>query len=372
MKSNGMKPFYTLLALLAALAACTPYSPPIIRASEGSGDDNPDGMATLAVSITSDATKDATTESEGAEAAVSLIEILVFDENGGLDCYKRDEEPGNSLYTTGLSAPHGTKTVAAVVNAPASAQIDQITTLEALRATTSHLVADNSGSSFVMYGEQAAVLVSGQLSQVNVTVKRLAARVRIDRIIRRFQDSLPGLQNLEASDFSVHRIFLVNVADDVNYAAPLADWSSSYPAVNTTWKTSLEGQSTERVAIHKAAQIYTAAQENQLAQGGDYEQTHRLYAYPNASDTQLTKLVVEVEIEGRFYMYPIEIANIKSNYSYEIRSLTITRLGNPSNGDDWLDPAESLAPVSLREFAVDLVVSPWNLVLLGDEGNLVI
>ena len=108
---------------------------------------------------------------------------------------------------------------------------------------------------------------------------------------------------------------------------------------------------------------------NQLAQNGSYVNTHRLYAYPNASDEQITKLVVEVKIADHYYTFPIAFENLKSNYSYEIRNITITRLGNPSNGDDTIDPNEPTDPIVAVDFDADIAVNPWNLVLMGEEGD---
>jgi len=365
-------PFYLLIALVAAAASCTAPVLPSGETMPANAESIEQGYARLNVTLSSTFTKDSTTPSEGGEATVDLIDILVFNENGGLDCYRHNDAPGEALSTSGISVPHGSKTIAAVVNAPASAQLERITSLEALRAVTSHFGAENSGSRFVMYGEASAVLVSGELSEVSVTVHRLAARVRIDKITRNFGASQPALQALDADGFCVSRLFLANVADDVNLYAPLTDWSSTFPAENSTWRTSLEGLSEDKVVIDQDAKIYTVAQENALSQGSAYEQAHRLYAYPNTSDSQLTRLVIEVLIDGSYYTYPIEIASLHSNYSYEIRNLTITRLGNPSNGDEWLDPDECLDPISIQEFDVSLVVSPWNLVLLGDDGDIVI
>ena len=310
----------------------------------------------------------ATTASEGDEAAVSKIEVLVFNDNGGIDAYKASD--GTGLKVEGLSSSSGSKTVVAVVNAPASANVKAVTSLEELRAITSHFKAENSVSSFVMYGEKACSLVSDATNDVTVNVDRLAARIRIDKITRKFLSTMPGLVSLGADGFEVVRVYLTNVADDVNLGACVS------AAPNTTWltdETPLSAATPVAVAIDKDPKVYSEAlatgDVNKLAQDASYENIHRLYAYPNASTTQITKLMVEVKIDGKNYTYPVAFENIQPNYSYEIRNLTITRLGNPSNGDDNIDPDEPVEPIVVVDYDVDIVVNPWNLVLMGEGGD---
>ena len=343
-------------AVLTALASCNKQ--PVEKAAVES--------TTLDVCITSGTSTKATTVSEGDEAAVSRIEVLVFNESGGLDAYQLYD--GSNHKVTGITSTTGNKTVAAVVNAPDGSGVGSVTDLASLRALTSRFKADNDPDHFVMYGETAAILTASGTNQVSVEVQRLAARIRIDKITRALGNG--GLATIPADKFEIIRFYLINVADDVNYG------SSISAAANSYWITDDSTLPATAVNIDKDALVYSAAvtagNANKLAQNANYENIHRLYAYPNASDTQKTKLVVEIKIDGQFYTFPIAIDSVESNKSYEIRKLTITRLGNWSDGDDVIDTNESTEPIVTTEFDCEIEVQPWNLVLLGDEGNITI
>ena len=330
----------------------------------------PAGQAILNVRISGGvaSTKAETTASENDEAKVSKIEVLVFNDNGGLDAYKSSD--GTGLKVEGVSSSTGSKTVVAVVNAPDGAGINEVESLEELRALHSSFLDDNAADNFVMYGEETKTLVASGTNDVTVNVNRLAARLRVDKITRAFLNTMPGLVNLPASKFEIVRIYLTNVAGDVNYGSALSQ------DTNTTWVTDespLKATPAQSVAINKSALVYEAANDsgdmNELAQNASYVNTHRLYAYPNASADQVTKLVVEVKIADHYYTFPIAFENLKSNYSYEIRNITITRLGNPSNGDDNIDPNEPTDPIVAVDFDAEISVNPWNLVLMGEDGD---
>ena len=341
------------MAALAALASCNKQ--PVEKAAAQS--------ATLDVCITAGAPTKSTTVSEGDEAAVARIEVLVFNESGGLDAYQLYD--GSNHKVSGITSTTGAKTVVAVVNAPDGSGVGSVTDLASLRALTSHFKADNDPDHFVMYGETAAILTSSGTNQVTVEVARLAARIRIDKITRSLGNG--GLAALSADDFEIVRFYLINAADDVNYGASIS------AAANSNW---LTDDSAKPANIDNDALVYSAAvatgNANKLAQGSSYENVHRLYAYPNASATQKTKLVVEIKIDGEYYTFPIAIDTVESNNSYEIRNLTITRLGNWSDGDDVIDTNESTEPIVTTQFDCEIEILPWNLVLLGDDGNITI
>lgn len=354
--------------VVAGLAASCNKGDDAVR--EGAPVVDPANQAILNVRVTGSvaSTKAETTASEQDEAKVNKIEVLVFNDNGGLDAYKSSD--GTGLKVEGVSSSTGSKIIVAVVNAPDGAGINEVQSLDELRAKHSSFIDDNAADNFVMYGEETKTLVASATNDVTVTVNRLAARLRVDKITRAFLSTMPGLVNLPASGFEITRVYLTNVAGDVNYG------SSISTEANTTWVTDespLKATPARGVAINKGALVYEAANSasgmNQLAQNDSYVNTHRLYAYPNASDEQITKLVVEVKIADHYYTFPIAFENLKSNYSYEIRNITITRLGNPSNGDDTIDPNEPTDPIVAVDFDADIAVNPWNLVLMGEEGD---
>lgn len=326
-------------------------------------------MARLEVSVSSVCGTRATTPSEGDEAGVSRIEVLVFNTAGGLDAYKSAD--GSSLTVSDIVTSAGEKTIVAVVNSPDGSGVGDVRSLSALRALSSAFLADNDPDSFVMYGEKSAVLGTSLTNSVNIEVGRLASRIRIDKLVRHFDLSLSGLVAMDAGGFEITRFFLVNVPSACNYGAFVATagvggWINGEGPLTAVPPAS--------VAISKDPLVYsaavTAAGANCLAQGAAYENVHRLYSYPNPSGSAFrTKLVVEVVIDSQTYSFPLEFEELKPNYSYEIRSLTITRLGNPSDGDDNLDPDEPLEPVETLSMEAVISVSPWTLVLMGENGD---
>lgn len=342
--------------MLSVLASCN-KQPEIQVAAQS---------AKLEVCITAGTPTKSTTVSEGEEAAVGKIEILVFNESGGLDAYKSSD--GTNLKVSGISSTTGMKTIVAVVNAPDGSGVASVTDLNSLRSLKSRFKAANAPDHFVMYGETSCAITASGTNQVSISVDRLAARIRIDKVTRAMQAG--GLAALPAGKFEIVRFFLTNVADDVNYGAKLSADANAY------WLTDESALPTAAVDIDKNALVYSAAvstdDANKLAQSSSYNNIHRLYAYPNASSTQKTKLIVEIKIDDQYYTFPIAFDSLQPNCSYEIRNLTITRLGNSSDGDDVIDIDESTEPIVTTEFDCEIEVLPWTLVLMGDEGNITI
>ncbi len=85
---------------------------------------------------------------------------------------------------------------------------------------------------------------------------------------------------------------------------------------------------------------------NKMSMSGEHTKSYTArqdyYCYPNStakdsSDATVTtdedfvprytRLVLEAEIKGTLYYYPVSVPNIESNKNYEV-SLTITRLGS--------------------------------------------
>ena len=356
------------VSLLAGLCACN-KGPSEFSYGKDVREHSVEKDAVLNVHIRSGvASTKTTTASEGDEASVSLIEVLVFNANGGVDAYKSSD--GTGLEVSGISSSSGAKTIVAVVNAPAGAGLSTLSDISDLRALQSRFKADNALDKFVMYGEQTFTLVPSAVNDVTVNVDRMASRIRLDKITRHFNDNAPGLQALDAAGFEVTRMYLTNVSDGVNYGYAIS------PAFGGYWLTdesALQAATPAAVPIDKDGLVFDCAVStgdvNKLAQDASYVNTHRLYAYPNDGSAQKTKLVVEVKVNGKYYPYPIEFDALEPNYSYEIRNLTVTRLGNPCNGDDTIDLDEDVDPIVTVDYDVELVVNPWTLVLMGPDGD---
>ena len=90
----------------------------------------------------------------------------------------------------------------------------------------------------------------------------------------------------------------------------------------------------------------------------------------NNTTKKNTLLVVEANIAGSFYTYPIMIAGtVERNKSYEISELIIKHLGNTSDGDDDIEGDEN-KPIQTSSVSVGVNVLDWDQVLVGDNGTI--
>ena len=65
-----------------------------------------------------------------------------------------------------------------------------------------------------------------------------------------------------------------------------------------------------------------------VSNGDSYNTEHYFYCYPNATATK-TRLVIEAEVGGYTYYYPITLNAVEANTAYTY-NLTITKLGSNS------------------------------------------
>lgn len=308
----------------------------------------------VTISLASRATK-ATVADTDNEAKVSDIQVFVF--NGDvLDVYGSDNTGATEIT---LKATTGSRKVVAVVNAP---DFSSVATYSALMAQVS-LLSNNSSDKFEMIGETDVTLAAS--SAVTVNVDRLAARLRLMKITRNF--SAPALAALSADKCQVVRVYATNAVGNILYSKAVAEpvkWHSSDLNPEALIETSFG------LIYNKLQTAYN------LAEDASYESNISLYTYPNATAedgdaAKITRIVLEMLIDGAYYTYPIPVQNILSNKSYDAMELVITRLGNPSNGDDVIDPGED-DPIVSEEIPFTVVVNDWEQVLLGTDGTVTI
>lgn len=259
---------------------------------------------------------------------VKSLQLFVFD-GDVLDVYK---SVTNQTSVT-MSCRQGTKSIFAIVNAPA---INNIKTLSQLKAMTSKL-SDNT-EQFVMVGSQDGVRVPAD-KPVELEVKRIVARVALKKITLAFTNSAyPG------SDARLGKIYLTNVPTDINYGL------TSEP---TQWINKMRFMSGD-----EPVELVADTNDYSLVTS-DYP--NFFYSYPNPTVTDAeggtwsarhTRLVVEALIGGSTYYYPITLPVLEAGKSYEIENLTITRLG--SNDPD--------KPVKLSDVTFEISVKPWTVV----------
>lgn len=241
----------------------------------------------------------------GDETAVSHAQVFLFRPDGSLDA---SGTSGSDVVTIDCTA--GQRDIVAVVNAPA---LNGVTDISGLMSDVSQLQ-DNAPGSLVMCGMET-VSVSAS-SQVSVPVRRLVAKVSIERIVADF--TLPQYRD---ADFRLKRIYLSNVAGDVPYGGtggPVS-WYNRAGAID--WDNPL---------------VCSEEMSEKMTPGIPYEVIHSFYCCPNAAEEDSfspewsprhTRLVVETELSGRRYYYTMTMPAVEANHLYTVKELRITRPG---------------------------------------------
>ena len=309
------KSIFAFAAALAALVACnkneaTPMQPQDQEALV---------PCELTVGICGAMTK-ATAVTADNEAKVNRLQVFVF-RGDDLDAYASVE---NAQELT-LSCTAGERVVYALVNAP---DYSTVPGKAALLAKVSELEA-NTLTNFEMVGSKTVTLP--QSEKVSIDVNRIASRVVLKKITRSFTSAA-----LQALDFTVDAIYLVNVAGNTSYdltAAPAA------------WYNVAENK-------NELASLLYDAPAAPIVNGQSYPTAHTFYAYPNDLAANTTRIVIETTLGETKYYYPINLPAMDSNKSYEIEEVKITRPGS-DNPDE---------PVSFADASFSINVIDWTVV----------
>ena len=309
------KSIFAFAATLAALVACnkneaTPMQPQ---------DQESLVPCELTVGICGAMTK-ATAVTADNEAKVNRLQVFVF-RGDDLDAYASVE---NAKELT-LSCTAGERVVYALVNAP---DYSTVPGKAAFLAKVSELEA-NTLTNFEMVGSKTVTLP--QSEKVSIDVNRIASRVVLKKITRNFTSAA-----LQALDFTVDAIYLVNVAGNTSYdltAAPAA------------WYNVAENK-------NELANLLYDAPAAPIVNGQSYPTVHTFYAYPNDLAVNTTRIVIETTLGETKYYYPINLPAMDSNKSYEIEEVKITRPGS-DNPDE---------PVSFEDASFSINVIDWTVV----------
>lgn len=327
-KQMKLKNFFAAVLLTACACGCGQ------KMNEPDVEKNAEEAVTLDVSVPLKGTK--ATDISG-ERTVGSLQVFVFRKDGTLEAEAREEGQ-----TISLSCTTGEKDVYAIVNAPV---ITDVMTLENLKWKESFLT-ENAPGAFVMSGKTSVTLSAS--TSVEIEVKRLVARISIKKIVNNFT-----LDQYRTGALRIKGIYLLNVQSMVKYLG----------GVHTLLWCNLHSYTPETLS----SLLNSGNLDIPLDYGTPYEETNYFYCYPNPipDDTSLnnaqprfTRLVVEVDMNGTSYYYPVSIPGIESNRTYEITELTLTRLGSASPDEpvsslaasftlkvlDW-DPGTTLEPV---------------------------
>ena len=309
------KSIFAFAAALAALVACNkndvapmqPQNQELLVPCE------------LTVGICGSMTK-ATAVTKENEAKVNNLQVFVF-RGDDLDAYASVD---NAMELT-LSCTAGERVVYALVNAP---NYSSVPGKAALLAKVSELSA-NSLTNFEMVGSKSVTLP--QSEKVSIDVNRIASRVVLKKITRSFTS-----EALQALNFKVDAIYLINVAGNTSYDL------SAAPA---KWYNVAENK-------NELASLLYDAPASLITNGQSYGTAHTFYAYPNDLAVNTTRLVIETTLGETKYYYPINLPEMAANKSYEIEEVKITRPGS-DNPDE---------PVSFADATFSINVIDWTVV----------
>ena len=293
------------------------------------------------------------------EAKVNTLQVLVFNESGVYDGY------GSSTGTVAVATcTAGTRKVYAVVNAPDLSSVTSEAQLLGMTASLASVAQDG----FTMIGSTTAAVA--QESNIGIAVDRMAARVVIREVVNNISN------DAVAATFKLNAIYLTNVAGDVDYG-----FTADYTAATWYNRRGYEADNNLGTYTYDAVGVAVAKGEE-----NSYKTPHYLYTMPNGKEGQVglpagattftpraVRLLVRAEINGVLYNYPILIQNIAHNKSYEINKLVLTKLGNPDDGrhdPDDPDDDDEEKPVTGLEQGFEITVNEWDVVLLGDNGNI--
>lgn len=316
-KYQMKKILYSVLAVAALLCSCTKET---VQPSPDTGEKVRLGISVPVAGVTK--VTDISTEKQ-----VNRIQVFVFREDGAVDTWGTAEADHLVLECTS-----GSREIVVLANAP---QVSDIFALSDLENEISGLT-DNAPGALVMAGRKTVDLSLS--SEVTVPVTRLVARVSIEKISTAF-----SLGQFNDADFIVRRIYLTNVAGDVPYL------KSSAPQ---TWYNKM-GYSAEAANLIDSGEL-----EESVTPETAYADVHYFYCYPNASDDSFeeiwtprhTRLVVEADLAGVRYYYPVTMPVIEANHTYTVTELKITGPGSSSPE----------IPVERLDATFNVVVDDWD------------
>jgi hypothetical protein len=159
-------------------------------------------------------------------------------------------------------------------------------------------------------------MMSGEITEeltasttVTMPVERLAARIAVSQVSTDFE-----LEAHQSLSFEIRSIYLINVAGEKAYL------QDNTP---TIWYNKNKYEAGTSPSF-----LYDVVTSGRIEGGDSYDTEHYFYCYPNATATK-TRLVIEAEVGGYTYYYPVTLNAIDANTAYTY-NLTITRLGSDS------------------------------------------
>ena len=263
---------------------------------------------------------DTRTTVTSGERSVDRWTLMLFREGRLVDI---GTSGSNSPIQCSLEA--GSYSAYAIANPPPSFRPESYSSFAKFSKAESDL-RDNSLSQLVMFGSRTISVSSQNDRPQTIGVNRLVAKVGIRKISIDFTD--PALQ---AKTFRLKAIYLTNcygkthLRSDENAAEMDSDASCWY----------------NRMGFHSDAGVDALLADQgisiMITASAPYVQEHHFYCYPNQTEqdsrsgswsARHTRLVLEAEISGKTYFYPITLPTMQRNKTYIVEEAIIRKLGS--------------------------------------------
>ena len=252
------------------------------------------------------------------EKNVNSLQVIVFNKNGVYESTSYGRGTAVSLTCTA-----GQKRMVALVN---SNMEEGLANYDELAARSLNLK-DAGPGDLVMYGDSTLTVVAN--NDIDLDVKYLSSKIVLESVTLNFSN-----QQHRKMQFAIKSVFLTNVAGDRKYG---------FEADPTKWY-HLDKYDKQNTLPF----LYDSLGEGKtLSHGETYDTEHYFYCYPNQTTTK-TRLVIEAEIGGQIYYYPIILDEVLPNnqYSYNV---VLTRLGVDSP-DASLDRGVYAVSVTMKDW----------------------
>jgi hypothetical protein len=251
----------------------------------------------------------------------------------------------------------GSYSAYAIANPPPSFRPESYSSFAKFSKAESNL-RDNSLSQLVMFGSRTISVSSQNDRPQTIGVNRLVAKVGIQKISTDFTD--PALQ---AKTFRLKAIYLTNcygktlLRSDENGSEMDSDASCWYNRMGFHTDNGVDDLLSDRGI------------DFMITASSPYVQEHHYYCYPNQIEqdsrsgswsVRHTRLVLEADISGKTYFYPITLPTMQRNKTYIVEEAIIRKLGS-------IDP-EKDEPGSI-DVVFDTSTGDWDPVYTVHENS---
>jgi len=323
-----MKPVILhILLLLAVVQACEKASP-LDSSPESGTEEAGEDTGTVSISLGNPfASTKVADPSADAEKQCSRWAFWLFDQDGEGVTYGTGSA-GEGIQKTVLT---GTYTAVAVVNYPDALVPDSILELDDISQWVTQL-ADNTPTSFLMYGEAPVSLEKDQTVSISVDVRRLVSKIGVKKVSVAFENPY-----LAAKTTTLQSIYLTNLYRTSRMGSDYA--ASDLSSAQDAWYNAMGWHISGDTDANTDALVGELDIQAVLTTSAPHTIPHYFYAYPNAteeaSDThdavwcrRSTRLVLQVAVGSKTYYYQVRIPPMGRNKVYVAEEIVLKKLGS--------------------------------------------